>query len=99
MTSLLVTKTLFANKINTIAVFAVLEATIIFQKYCSTIQRAKYGTLGRFGLNRVGLAGVDCISGEKVKIFFTQQPILKARLFKPHAKRTVSALSLKLAAK
>ena len=40
MTSLLVTKTLFANKINTIAVFAVLEATIIFQKYCSTIQRA-----------------------------------------------------------
>ena len=49
MTSLLVTKTLFANKINTIAVFAVLEATIIFQKYCSTIQRAKYGTLGRFG--------------------------------------------------
>ena len=50
MTSLLVTKTLFANKINTIAVFAVLEATIIFQKYCSTIQRAKYGTLGRFGL-------------------------------------------------
>ena len=52
MTSLLVTKTLFANKINTIAVFAVLEATIIFQKYCSTIQRAKYGTLGRFGLKR-----------------------------------------------
>ena len=50
MTSLLVTKTLFANKINTIAVFAVLEATIILQKYCSTIQRAKYGTLGRFGL-------------------------------------------------
>ena len=52
MTSLLVTKTLFANKINTIAVFAVLEATIIFQKYCSTIQRAKYGTLGRFGLTK-----------------------------------------------
>ena len=52
MTSLLVTKTLFANKINTIAVFAVLEATIIFQKYCSTIQRAKYGTLGRFGLRQ-----------------------------------------------
>ena len=53
MTSLLVTKTLFANKINTIAVFAVLEATIIFQKYCSAIQRAKYGTLGRFGLIRL----------------------------------------------
>ena len=66
MTSLLVTKTLFANKINTIAVFAVLEATIIFQKYCSTTQRAKYGTLGRFGLSLFAAGNPAKISERKV---------------------------------
>ena len=44
-------RALFANWINTIAVLAGLLLMRNFEGFCSTMKRAIYGTLGRFGLN------------------------------------------------
>ena len=45
-------RALFANWINTIAVLAGLLLMRNFKGFCSTMKRAIYGTLGRFGLRR-----------------------------------------------
>ena len=47
-------RALFANWINTIAVLAGLLLMRNFEGFCSTMKRAIYGTLGRFGLNQRG---------------------------------------------
>ena len=44
-------RALFANWINTIAVSAGLLLMRNFEGFCSTMKRAIYGTLGRFGIN------------------------------------------------